>query len=116
LDHRGFDDGLHLRRRIGGREGDQFVVDGGNQAGTRRQALATKFRKLKINPASVASQVTQMRHNRARHAKALDRIIEEQVDSSSAANLKSAGGGAMIVDRVMELLAERLRLKGGNPS
>ncbi len=76
--------------------------------------LRTKFDEMKISPASVADRCERLLRNRPVHARALDEIISNQVDAAVAANLETAGGGYLILDTVVALLADKLGIpKGG---
>jgi len=86
---------------------DTFVADSAKR-------LRTKFDKMKISAASVADRYERLLRNRAVHVRALNEIISNQVDAAVAANLKTAGGGALILDTVVTLLADKLGIpKGG---
>ncbi len=51
--------------------------------------------------------------NRVVHARAIDEIIDDQVDAAVAANLRASGGGIMIFDAVVNLLADKLEISKG---
>ncbi len=85
---------------------DQFVDDS-----TRR--LCDKFAKLGIATESVAARLESLIRNRTAHTRAIDEIINEQIEEAAADNLKIAGGGGMIFDEVIVLLRNRLDLGRG---
>ena len=75
--------------------------------------LRMKFVTLQISPASVSERFARLLTNRVVHARAIDEIIADQIDAAVAANLKVAGGGAMIFDAVVALLADPLEISKG---
>lgn len=85
---------------------DAFRVDSA-------QRLREKFATLHINPESVRDRFARLSTNRAVHARAIDAIIDEQIDAAVAANLKAAGGGGMIFDIVIAILHDKLKLFDG---
>ena len=88
---------------------DTFVADSAKR-------LRTKFDKMKITPESVADRCERLFRNRAVHVRALNEIISNQVDAAVAVNLKTAGGGALILDTVVALLADKLGISKGGGS
>ena len=84
---------------------DSFMADSA-------QRLRMKLAKLHVGPAAMADRYAEMLSNRVAHARALDEIINDQVDAAIADNLKTAGGGSMVLDTVLALLKDRLRLPG----
>ncbi|GEM_PF-572222 len=88
---------------------DTFVADAAKR-------LRTKFDKMKISPESVADRCERLLRNRAIHARALNEIISNQVEAAVAANLKTAGGGSLILDTVVTLLADKLGIPKGDGS
>jgi len=85
---------------------DSFVADAAKR-------LRTKLVTLQISPAAVSDQCGRLLTNRVVHARAIDEIIDDQVDVAVADNLKAAGGGNMIFDTVVNLLADKLEIPKG---
>lgn len=63
--------------------------------------LRAKLALLGVAPEVAAEKLVALMANRAHHARAIDVIIEDQIDGATAANLKTAGGGGMIFDAVV---------------
>jgi hypothetical protein len=80
------------------------------------QRLKTKRSQLKMDPAFVERALARLHKNRVLHVRAVDRVIEEQVDETVAANLKEAGGGGMVVDTVFSLVTRLLNAGEDPPS
>lgn len=85
---------------------DSFVADSARR-------LRTKLATLQISPAAVVERSARLLTNRVMHARAIDEIIEEQVDAAVAANLRASGGGSMIFDAVVNLLTDKLEIPKG---
>jgi hypothetical protein len=81
-----------------------------NFIGDSAQRLRTKLSRRHILPASVTERYARLLKNRAVHVRAIDQIIEDQIDAAVAANLKTSGGGAMVFGAVAALLLEKLKL------
>ena len=81
-----------------------------NFIGDSAQRLRTKFAGLHVSPSSVTDRFASLLANRVVHVRAIDEIIEDQIDAAVAANLKAAGGGGMVFDTVAALLRDRLRI------
>jgi hypothetical protein len=76
------------------------------------ERLRRKMAMLSIAPAALARRWAEIRKGRDFHAEAVDRIIDDQLDESAGNHLKSAGGGTMIVDAVVGILQDRLKIRG----
>lgn len=73
--------------------------------------LSQKFSELSLSPADVIERLDRFRTASSVHIREIEQILDAQVDPSVAANLRVAGGAAMIWDRVMRLLIERLPMQ-----
>ena len=82
---------------------DTFVPDSAKR-------LAVKFAQVSLSPKAIGEMVNKLKVNRNQHVRTLDRIIGEQLDETQAANIKSAGGGAMIFNTVLGILQDKLGL------
>ena len=69
--------------------------------------LSLKCSALGIEPDSVARRLDALRAHSSRHSKAVDQVIQEQLDSEAAGALEAAGGGRLVVAAVVTML-ERL--------
>ena len=72
-----------------------------------RARIERKLALRSLSRKSLERSLAKMRANLEVHARAVDRILEDQVDAPVAENLKLAGGGRMICEAVSSLL-ERL--------
>jgi hypothetical protein len=88
---------------------DSFIADSA-------QRLRTKFVRLQISSAAVSDRCGRLLKNRAVHVRAINAIIDDQVDAAVAATLKAAGGGNMIFDTVVTLLGDKLEILRGAAS
>jgi hypothetical protein len=79
---------------------DAFVADSDSR-------LRRKLASLSLAPPTVAESLARIRENLDVHARAVDRVLAEQMDRPQSENLRAAGGGAMICDVALRLL-ERL--------
>jgi predicted nucleotidyltransferase component of viral defense system len=85
---------------------DNFAADSAGR-------LRTKFAMLQISPAAVVERSARLLKNRVVYTRAIDAIIDDQVDAAVAANLRASGGGAMIFDAVVNLLVDKLGIPKG---
>jgi hypothetical protein len=70
--------------------------------------LSQKLSKLALPAAEAIERLHTLAHNRTVHVRGIERLLDEQVEPSVTANLRAAGGAAMIWDSVMSLLHEVL--------
>ena len=77
--------------------------------------LSQKFSALSLSPADVIERLGRLQDAAAVHVRQIERILDAQVDPAVAANLRAAGGAAMIWDRVMRLLSDRLTMQESKP-
>lgn len=73
------------------------------------QRIKVKFDRLQITPRSVADRYHSLLRNGSVHIRAIDELIENQVELIPADHLKTAGGGGLIFEAVMTLLKDRLK-------
>ncbi|MBN1672619.1 MAG: hypothetical protein JXR37_16375 [Kiritimatiellae bacterium] len=66
--------------------------------------LGHKLEVLGVSLQTVADRRRSLEQNRTRHARAIEQVVNEQVDADVAANIRAAGGGATILDAVLEVL------------
>jgi len=67
-----------------------------------------KLRQIGVSKAAMEETWRRMVASREYHIRMIEAIVREQVDPVPAANLRAAGGGAMIFDRVMEIVSSCL--------
>lgn len=70
--------------------------------------LRHKLDRLRIDPATVRRRLNDLGRSAARHAAAIDAVIQGQIDPASAATLGDAGGGQAVLASVRGLLSELL--------
>ena len=70
--------------------------------------LSQKLSKLALPPAEAIERLDRLANNRTVHVRGIERLLDEQVKPAVTANLRAAGGAAMIWDSVMRLLHEIL--------
>jgi hypothetical protein len=70
--------------------------------------LSHKFGVLSLSPAEVRRRLSRLRGSASVHVREIERVLQTQVDPTVAANLRVAGGAAMIWEQVMGLLSDRL--------
>jgi hypothetical protein len=72
------------------------------------ERLSKKLKQLALPLAAAIEKVDRLEENRTVHVQAIDRLLAEQVNPAVAANLRAAGGAAMVWDSVMRLLRDVL--------
>ncbi len=73
------------------------------------QRLAHKLSRLGIAPDRVDLRLKGLDPNNAGQARAIDAIIDEQVDDVTAETLRNTGGGALILRETVRILEEHLQ-------
>ncbi|MEA1926933.1 MAG: hypothetical protein U9N73_01910, partial [Candidatus Auribacterota bacterium] len=63
-----------------------------------------KLEHLSIKPDFAKQRLEKIEENRIVYVNALKKIIKEQVESSAAENLHSAGGAPLVFDQVLNIL------------
>jgi len=66
--------------------------------------IKEKLKHLSIKPESAKQKLEKIEGNRVIYVNALKKIIEEQVESPAAENLRSAGGAPFVFDQVLKIL------------
>ena len=77
--------------------------------------LSQKFGALSLSPTDVSERLDRLQAASSTHVREIERILDGQVDPVVAANLRVAGGAAMIWDRVMQLLTDKLAVQESKP-
>jgi hypothetical protein len=70
--------------------------------------IQRKLARLQVDGGTIRRRLEDLDRSAARHAKALDAVIRDQLDPVPAATLTDAGGGMTVLTRVRRLLAEML--------
>jgi CRP-like cAMP-binding protein len=71
--------------------------------------LARKCASLGIGAEHIARRLADLAAHSQRHAKAVDRILQEQLDPDAAAALAAAGGGQLVMATLSSLLESLLK-------
>lgn len=66
--------------------------------------LKEKLRALGVGPDVIDRKMKDFSEHSAYHAKAIQAVIDSQLDPVAAANIAAAGGGGMILERVVQIL------------
>ena len=69
-----------------------------------KQRLQTKMNSLMISEKRVAKRISDLRQHQEYHARAVQAIIDMQLDSAVANQLNDAGGGEMILLAVLPII------------
>jgi hypothetical protein len=75
--------------------------------------MRKKLSGLAMPKARVSEMLKKIVEDRKYHVRNIEGIIRDQIDAPAAANMKKAGGAAMIFDHVLQILESRLRLLEG---
>lgn len=76
---------------------DQFLPDSGRR-------LAAKLKTLDIPSSDVACRMDDLRKNKIYHARAVQEVVDAQLDFPAADQIKDAGGGVMVLEEVLNVL------------
>jgi hypothetical protein len=76
---------------------DKLVADSAKR-------VSRKFAQLRLTRNHVLPLLKKLEADRDYHIRNLDGIVKTQIDPPAAANIREAGGAAMIFDRAMELM------------
>lgn len=70
--------------------------------------LRSKLDALALNNARIEERLRDMRQNCAYHLRAIQEIIESQLDRQAAVQINSSGGGRIVLDAVLKILDRHL--------
>lgn len=70
--------------------------------------IAAKLRTLKIPHSAILTVVADLLKHKDYHAKAVQAVLDTQVDAAAAAHLNDAGGGMMVLDAALQLLSKNV--------
>lgn len=80
------------------------------------QRLKSKLHTLQINDNDIEKKTRDLQEYSDYHAKAIQEVINTQLDPEAAAQLNDSGGGRMILDTVMRILNRYISLEKTNES
>jgi hypothetical protein len=66
--------------------------------------LKRKLAKLRLPPRSVAARLRDLNDHRDYHATAIQKVIDQQVETTVARQMKAGGGGRTVLDSALALL------------
>jgi hypothetical protein len=68
------------------------------------QRLKSKLQALRMNDNDLEKKLCDLRKNSDYHAKAIQEVIDTQLDAEAVAQLNDTGGGRMVLNAVMNIL------------
>lgn len=77
------------------------------------ERLRIKFERMGLEPKARWELFARWMLNRDPHIRAIETVLQEQVEPDTAAQLRSAGGGALIFDTVLQMMTDRLQVASG---
>jgi CHASE3 domain sensor protein len=66
--------------------------------------LKQKLAKMELRPEMVAQRLKDLQENREYHATAIQKVIDQQMDSTVAQQMNSGGGGRAVLDSALNLI------------
>jgi hypothetical protein len=66
--------------------------------------LKRKLAKIELRPETVAERLKDLQEHREYHAAAIQKVIDQQVDSTVAHQMNSGGGGRAVLDSALNLV------------
>lgn len=72
--------------------------------------LAKKLKSLKIAPLVVQERLNDLERHAAYHAKAIQAVIDMQLDPDAAKSIQAAGGGAVVLMQALATIRRHVRL------
>ncbi len=80
------------------------------------ERLKSKLRALKMNDNDIGQKMRDLQEHSDYHAKAIQEVIDTQLDSEAAAQLNDSGGGRMVLNTVTSILKRYISLEKANAS
>ncbi|MCP4374952.1 MAG: nucleotidyl transferase AbiEii/AbiGii toxin family protein [bacterium] len=77
-------------------------------AASSPERIAVKLTDIQIDPNRVGKRMDDLAAGRSYHQRAIDELIDAQIEDIPAANLSRGGGGEMVFGRVIEILREQV--------
>lgn len=75
------------------------------------QRLKSKLHTLRMNDNDIEKRMRDLRKDSDYHAKAVQEVIDSQLDLEAAAQLNDSGGGGMVLDTVTSILNRHIGLE-----
>jgi len=66
--------------------------------------MKQKLAKLQLRRQTIAARMKDLQENRQYHARAIQKVIDEQMDATVAQQMNAGGGGRTVLDGAMDLL------------
>lgn len=85
----------------------------GHATADARARIAGKLARLRVDRPAIDRRLGDLERACDHHAKSLDKVIREQLDTTAAALLLESGGGRAVLENVRGLLAGLLGPEGG---
>ncbi|MBD3243907.1 MAG: hypothetical protein GF331_25165 [Chitinivibrionales bacterium] len=76
--------------------------------------VARKLEALSYAPADINRKLDKLKQNRSVHVRSIDKVFETQFSPDDAESFVRAGGGKMVFNRVLEVIENRLELRGSD--
>ncbi len=80
------------------------------------QRLKSKLRALRMNDTDIEKKIRDLREHSDYHARAIQEVIDTQLDPEAVAQLNDCGGGKMILDTVTSILNRYIGFEKTNES
>lgn len=77
--------------------------------------IAEKLKRMSLDAATVSRRMHELINQRDTHIKAIQRIIDEQLERVQAETIAAGGGAAIVFDRTLKVLTEKLKLLQDDP-
>jgi hypothetical protein len=77
--------------------------------------IAKKLKNMSLRASTVSERIHKMIQQRDVRIKAIQRIIDEQLERVQAETIAEGGGAAMVFDRVLKVMTDRLKLLKDGP-
>jgi hypothetical protein len=68
------------------------------------ERLKRKFKKLEISAADIAKRLADLEKHASYHAKAIQAVLDSQLEPDTAKNVNAAGGAARVLKQAMETI------------
>jgi len=94
---------------------DVFLFQDGFRSDSA-QRLRSKLLTLRMNDDDIEKRMRDLQEYSDYHAKAIQEVIDTQLDPEAAAQLNDSGGGGMVFDTVVSLLNRYISLGKANES
>lgn len=80
------------------------------------ERLKSKLRALRMSDNDIEKKMRDLQEHSDYHAKAIQEVIDTQLDPEASAQLNDSGGGGMVFDTVMSILNRYISLEKTNES